>query len=38
MQAVSTMHEQLGVNIPEEDYGRLATLDAMVSYLRERLH
>jgi acyl carrier protein len=28
----------LGVEIPEADYGRTATLDDFVSYLAERLH
>ena len=31
------LHEQLGVNIPEADYGKLTTLDAMVNYLRGKL-
>lgn len=29
--------EQLGVDIPESDYGRLSTLDGFVAYLAERL-
>ena len=29
--------EQLGVDIPEADYPRLATLDAIYRYLREKL-
>ncbi|MGA2712548.1 MAG: phosphopantetheine-binding protein [Bryobacteraceae bacterium] len=31
------LHESLGVDIPESDYGKLTTLDAMVSYLSQRL-
>jgi acyl carrier protein len=31
------LHDQLGVNIPEADYGKLTTLDAMVNYLRGKL-
>ena len=27
------LHEKLGVEIPEADYGRLTTLDEMVRYL-----
>lgn len=28
-----TLHEKTGVEIPEADYGRLATLDGMIRYL-----
>jgi acyl carrier protein len=31
------LHERLGVEIPEADYGRLATLDDMTRYLAARL-
>jgi acyl carrier protein len=31
------IHERLGVNIPETDYGKLATLDRIVVYLAEKL-
>lgn len=31
------IHERLGVNIPETDYGKLATLDSIVVYLAEKL-
>lgn len=31
------IHEASGVDIPEADYPRMATLDACVAYLRERL-
>jgi acyl carrier protein len=30
------LHERLGVNIPEADYARLATLDKLLDYLLER--
>lgn len=30
------LHEALGVDIPERDYGKLATLDACVAYVQER--
>lgn len=32
-----SVHEQLGVNIPELDYGKVVTLDAMVAYLADKL-
>jgi len=31
------LHEHLGVDIPERDYGRLGTLDAAVTYLSQKL-
>ena len=31
------LHEKLKVDIPEADYGRLNTLDALVAYLAEKL-
>lgn len=31
------MHEKLNVNIPESDYPRLVSLNAIVNYLREKL-
>jgi acyl carrier protein len=31
------LHARLGVEIPEADYGRVATLDALVGYLSNRL-
>ncbi|OGA48075.1 MAG: phosphopantetheine-binding protein [Betaproteobacteria bacterium RIFCSPLOWO2_12_FULL_62_58] len=30
------LHEKLGVEIPESDYGELATLDSAVAYLVRR--
>ena len=34
---VIALHEELGVDIPEADYGELSTLDAIVGYLQARL-
>ncbi|HEU0201851.1 MAG TPA: acyl carrier protein [Burkholderiaceae bacterium] len=31
------LHAKLGVEIPEADYGRVSTLNALVDYLVERL-
>ena len=31
------LHERLGVEIPEADYGRLTTLSALIQYLSPRL-
>ena len=31
------LHERLGVEIPEADYGRLTTLSALVQYLSKKL-
>jgi acyl carrier protein len=31
------VHRDLGVDIPEADYGKLRTLDDWVAYLRDRL-
>jgi acyl carrier protein len=31
------LHERLKVDIPETDYGKLATLDQLLAYLREKL-
>jgi acyl carrier protein len=30
------LHKELGVEIPESDYGKLTTLDAVVGYLEAR--
>jgi acyl carrier protein len=30
------LHEKLGVDIPEADYGKLNTLDEMIAYLAAR--
>ena len=37
LNVLATIHEKLGVNIPETDYGKLATLDSIVVYLAEKL-
>ncbi len=34
---VIAIHEQLHVDIPESEYGRLGTVDALVEYIAERL-
>ena len=31
------LHERLKVDIPEADYGKLATLEQLLAYLREKL-
>lgn len=31
------LSEQLGIEIPEADYGRLVTIDQTVAYLQDRL-
>lgn len=31
------VHERTGVEIPEADYGKLATLDQLVAYLARRI-
>jgi acyl carrier protein len=31
------LHARLGVDIPEADYGKVATLDAMLAYLGQRV-
>jgi acyl carrier protein len=37
LNVLAAIHERLGVNIPETDYGKLATLDSIVVYLAEKL-
>jgi len=34
---VVALHERLGVDIPEADYAKLGTIDAIVGYLATRL-
>jgi acyl carrier protein len=36
LNVVVALHDALGVDIPEADYARLATLDACVEYLKAR--
>jgi len=31
------LHDRIGVNVPETDYGRMMTLDGSVDYLLSRL-
>jgi acyl carrier protein len=31
------LHAKLGVEIPEADYGKVATLDALLAYLAQRV-
>jgi acyl carrier protein len=33
---VESLHERLGVDVPEADYGKLATVDGAVAYLVAR--
>jgi acyl carrier protein len=33
---VVALHERLAIEIPEADYGRVATLDSLVAYLARR--
>ena len=37
LNVLAAIHERLGVNIPETDYGHLRTLDSIVAYLANRL-
>lgn len=37
LNVIAGVHERLGVDIPEADYGKLTTLDAIVAYLATRL-
>jgi acyl carrier protein len=34
---VTAMHKRLGVDVPETDYGKLATLDRAVAYFAAKL-
>jgi acyl carrier protein len=36
LNVIVRLHEILGVDIPERDYGKLATLDSAVDYLAHR--
>lgn len=31
------LHERLGIDVPESDYGRMTTLDGSIAYLAQRL-
>lgn len=37
LNVLASIHEKLGVNIPESDYGKVVTLDGIVAYLTDRL-
>ena len=37
LNVLATIHEKLGVNIPETDYGKVVTLDGIVNYLAEKI-
>lgn len=37
LNVLASIHEQLGVDIPELDYGKVLTLDALVAYLAGKL-
>lgn len=34
---IVALHERLGVDIPEADYGKVLTLDGMIDYIEARL-
>lgn len=36
LNVLETIHEKLGVNIPEIDYGKVVTLDGIITYLASR--
>lgn len=37
LNVLEEIHARLGVNVPETDYGKLGTLDSIVTYLTARL-
>jgi len=37
LNVLAAMHEKLGVDIPESDYGKVTTLDGIVAYLAARI-
>lgn len=37
LNVIIRLHERLGVEIPEADYGELATLDSTLAYLAKKL-
>jgi acyl carrier protein len=37
LNVLAAIHEKLGVNIPESDYGKVVTLDGIVAYLAEKI-
>ncbi|UCV24531.1 acyl carrier protein [Ferribacterium limneticum] len=37
LNVLASIHEKLGVDIPESDYGKVQTLDGIVAYLAEKI-
>jgi acyl carrier protein len=37
LNVLAALHEKLGVEIPETDYGKVTTLDGIVAYLTARI-
>jgi acyl carrier protein len=37
LNVLASIHEKLGVNIPEADYGKVVTLDGIVAYLAGKI-
>lgn len=37
LNVLAAIHEKLGVDIPETDYGKVQTLDSIVAYLAEKI-
>ena len=37
LNVLATIHEKLGVDIPEADYGKVQTLDSIVAYLADKI-
>lgn len=37
LNVLATIHEKLGVDIPETDYGKVQTLDSIVAYLAGKI-
>jgi len=37
LQFIVSLNEKLGIEIPEEDYGKISTLKSLINYLLEKL-
>ena len=37
LNVLATIHEKLGVDMPESDYGKVQTLDSIVAYLADKI-
>ena len=37
LNVLATIHEKLGVDIPEADYGKVQTLDSIIAYLAGKI-